>query len=231
MTQRSYIIYLYYMNENLIVNLEAKNIVTATFRRLHASKKLALYQAAMRTFAESTYERASIDMIAAAAGVSKGSLFQYFTSKEHLLNFICEIFIDDYKQFLQDYVNREYAVRADERIKKFFLAQIDYWSSKPVEFAFYLKMHYETSPDISRRFADRTTSLRGKFLSHVIERGARTGEIRQDINVDRISAVISLVFDGILHKYSGDLQNQRRRKYLQVLMEETISLLAVGIKG
>ena len=45
----------------------------------------ALVSAALRVFAEHGYHRATMQTVADAAGVSKGSLYDYFDSKEQLL--------------------------------------------------------------------------------------------------------------------------------------------------
>ncbi len=48
------------------------------------AKRLKILEAATARFAEVGYEAASMDGLAAAAGVSKGSLYDYFKNKEDL---------------------------------------------------------------------------------------------------------------------------------------------------
>lgn len=54
------------------------------FQELPEEKQLAILNAAMEVFAKYDYPKASTDLIAAKAGVSKGLLFYYFHNKKEL---------------------------------------------------------------------------------------------------------------------------------------------------
>ena len=54
------------------------------FYELPEEKQLYVLNAAMEVFAEYEYKKASTDLIAAKAGVSKGLLFYYFHNKKSL---------------------------------------------------------------------------------------------------------------------------------------------------
>ncbi len=216
------------MDENIIVRLESEGIVTSTFRKLSPAKKQKLYQAALSCFAGDVFDRVSFDMIADAAGIAKASLFQYFLNKENLLRFVCEIFIDDYQQFLREYFKREYAVKAGERIRSFFMALFDFWQEKKIEFEFYMKMLFENSRSVTGDFVDRVSHLQGQYISDIIARGAQTGEIRRDVALDRISFVLSLVFDGLYRHMPAEVQS-RDKKYRETLVDGVVALLFDGI--
>ncbi|MCF6239988.1 MAG: TetR/AcrR family transcriptional regulator [Bacteroidales bacterium] len=55
------------------------------FKEIRAEKKAQIMQAALEVFAEKTFQGASVSMIAKKAGISKGLLYNYFSSKEDLL--------------------------------------------------------------------------------------------------------------------------------------------------
>ncbi|MBS5522330.1 MAG: TetR/AcrR family transcriptional regulator [Clostridiales bacterium] len=54
------------------------------FLRLPEEKRVKIINAAMEIFAKNDYPHASTDLIAAKAGISKGSLFYYFSNKKSL---------------------------------------------------------------------------------------------------------------------------------------------------
>lgn len=67
-----------------------------TRRRLSAAERRArVLEAALRTFAELGFEAASMNSIAAAAGVTKPVLYDYFSSKEDLFVAVLESVRDD----------------------------------------------------------------------------------------------------------------------------------------
>lgn len=54
------------------------------FLQLPKEKQLAIYNASMEVFGKYEYKRASTDLIAVKAGISKGLLFYYFHNKKSL---------------------------------------------------------------------------------------------------------------------------------------------------
>ena len=63
--------------------------------RLRAASRARIIEHALRLFAEHGYERTSVKMIAEAAGVSQGLLYNYFEGKDALLRAILEASMDD----------------------------------------------------------------------------------------------------------------------------------------
>jgi len=55
------------------------------FKKIREDKKNIILQAALELFAEKSYQGTSISMIAKKAGISKGLIYNYFLSKEDLL--------------------------------------------------------------------------------------------------------------------------------------------------
>lgn len=58
------------------------------FRELPEEKQLAIINSAMEVFSKNEYKRASTDLIAAKAGISKGLLFYYFHNKQELYLYV-----------------------------------------------------------------------------------------------------------------------------------------------
>ncbi|WGX75248.1 TetR/AcrR family transcriptional regulator [Paraclostridium bifermentans] len=65
-----------------------------TFENLSEEKRLRIINSAIEEFANKGYRRATVDNIVLKAGISKGSIFQYFQNKERLYIYICNYQID-----------------------------------------------------------------------------------------------------------------------------------------
>src|SRR5215207_3458612 len=63
--------------------------------RVRAASRARIVEAALELFARHGYERTSVKMIAEAAGVSQGLLYNYFESKDALLRAIFEASMED----------------------------------------------------------------------------------------------------------------------------------------
>ena len=64
--------------------------MNSKFFDVKKDKQDAIINAALKTFAIKGYKDASTDVIVKEAGISKGLLFHYFTSKQGLYDFICD---------------------------------------------------------------------------------------------------------------------------------------------
>ncbi len=68
----------------------AEGGMNSKFFDVKKDKQDAIINAALKTFALKGYKDASTDVIVKEAGISKGLLFHYFTSKQGLYDFICD---------------------------------------------------------------------------------------------------------------------------------------------
>jgi AcrR family transcriptional regulator len=71
--------------------------------------KEAIFQAAVTVLAERGVEGMTMDRVAVAAGVAKGSLYKYFTSKKSLLEFVYSRVLDPLFAELEEIVAAEQA--------------------------------------------------------------------------------------------------------------------------
>ena len=104
------------LDENVIAELVGRKVVTDTFRRLTPDKKERLYRTAIRLFGKYGYDGLAVEVICTQAGISKGSFFQYFPSKSHLLEFAVLVFDDYLTRTVAEIRAQEKAVLARDRI-------------------------------------------------------------------------------------------------------------------
>lgn len=69
--------------------------------------KRAIFESAIKVFSKSGYDGATVDDIAANAGVAKGTLYYHFKSKEEIFRFIITEGIEVIKEELQDVLSKD----------------------------------------------------------------------------------------------------------------------------
>jgi len=174
------------LDENVIASLVERKVVSDTFRRLTPEKKNQIYRAAIRLFGKYGYDGLAVDEICRQAGISKGSFFQYFPSKSHLLEFAVLIFDDYLARMLEEIRNQEKVVLARDRLLYLYNSVAVNTRLFEDEQAFYLFMTNAVrhaaitveGVDLERHFQD--------YINEIIERGEQTGEIRGDFDIFRI---------------------------------------------
>jgi AcrR family transcriptional regulator len=214
------------LNENLVAELVGRRIVTDTFRRLPAEKKLHIYEAALRLFGRYGYDGLAVDRICRECAISKGSFFQYFPSKTHLLEFTLVLFDDALRQWLADVRLRETAVLARDRLLYLcteVLINSKLHRSQQVFFLFATRALHHSGVtiegiELTRHFRD--------YISEIVRRGEQTGEIRGDFDVDLTAYLVAIVLDGMTAR--GFLEPSSIRAPLS---DYFISFLFDGIKS
>ncbi len=204
------------LDENLIVELVRREIVSDTFRRLPPDKKNQIYNAAIRLFGKYGYDGLPVDRFCNDAGISKGSFFQYFPTKSHLLELSILVFDDYLARWVQEIRADETAVLARDRLRYLYDSLVLNVKLHAPEQRFFLFVinglnHSRVSIegiDLQRHFHD--------YVAEIIERGGETGEIRSDFAVDLTCYLVSTIMEALLQRqFTGKhLPRRQTEEYL-----------------
>ncbi len=214
------------LDENVIADLVNRGIVNDTFRRLPVDKKNRVYRTAIRLFGEYGYDGLAIDQLCHEAGISKGSFFQYFPSKTHLLEFVILVFDDYLAKWVDEIRRSERAVLARDRLLYLYQALVVNSKLFKDEEKFFLfvttAMNHSgvalEGIEMGRHFRE--------YVGDIIERGVQTREIREDFDVNLTGYLVALIIEGLVRKQYTDRRTQRRQ-----MEEYLISFLFDGIKA
>lgn len=150
-----------------------------------------LMTAALNCFAEYGYHGTTMDKVAEVAGLSKGSLYRFFQSKEDLLLAM----LDEWDRDLQEMMDAwPESMNSLERLKEYCFASIssvtEYRDLVPVWLEFF------RHPKARERINSSYGASR-KILCNFIRRGISEGSIRQVSPIQTADAVIALI-EGML---------------------------------
>jgi len=167
-------------------------------------KRQLLIQAAARVFAEQGFSSTRVSDIAERAGVAKGTVYEYFTSKEELFFAVFE----RTNQQIRDRVDGVMIAHpsARDRLQWLFrlgaeivaeqrelypMMNLDFWVTargSALEEAF------------TRSLADLYREYR-ELAADIIRQGQETGEFRSDAEPGRLATVLVSTFDGLGMQY------------------------------
>lgn len=166
----------------------------------HARRREIL-EAAARVFATRGYRQATIDQIAEAAGISKGTVYLSFASKE-------DLFYELFEQLTRDAMQPPTPSgdidppTAKARIAALFHGVMDAVDANegliPLTMEFWSACGVE---ETRLRFGARYAELFGAFrtqLAGMIRDGMRAGEFRQDLPVEATASCLMAIIDGLL---------------------------------
>lgn len=161
--------------------------ITVNESAMKITKKTRILDAATAIFGRQGFKKASVEQIASAAGVGKGTIYLRFDSKEDL-----------FYQVLNR-VTRDLAARtskgidardpADELLVTRTLALWDAIAEQPLLADLLLGRHEEILPGWTEQLAELRAVLCHPLVE-VLELGARQGTVRPDIDRDALATVL-----------------------------------------
>lgn len=178
------------------------NASTTQRQRRKEERPQELLDAALALFVEKGFAATRSEEVAARAGVSKGTLYLYFPSKEELL-----------KAVIREQVSMEIMAGAQlaqdfEGSSAELLREVlgGWWSrlyDSPASAVFKLVFtEVRNFPEIAQFYSQEVARRGEQIIGGIVQRGVDSGEFRP---IDVPSAVLSLVFPMVmlcLHKHS-----------------------------
>jgi len=156
-----------------------------------------ILEAAARVFHEKGYESTSIQDIADAVGILKGSLYYYIDSKEDLLY---EILEGIHGEALEEVREAAAAGEPLERIRAFVAAHIRHNAKNLVKMAVFFQDFRSLSEERRRTIvAERDTYE--QFLRDLIRDGQAAGQVCPDVDAKRESIAILGLMNWLYHWY------------------------------
>ncbi len=206
-----------------------------TFNKLDEGKKSKILDAAVDEFSRHGFRQASVNRMVERIGIAKGSLFQYFGSKEGLFHVIFNYAVELVRQSLRQ-VNKDTS-GADffERIKESMLAGIRFIERHPRVYRIYLKMIFQEDFPLRAEFLQQVHLFSAEYLRPVVEAGIARGDLRADTDIEMAVFMLDALMDRFLQAYcvpfldAGAGIYEAPRDELERKVDEFIKLLGMGM--
>lgn len=141
------------------VKLKKKNkFEKGSFERLKKEKQEKIMHALIDEFANAGYDMASTNTVAKVAGISKGSLFKYFGTKEHMFYHIADHVLAHYAESVKAVLP---LLPGDllERLRAFQEKTIDLLGSNPAMYRFMMIAMKNSGEDLRRKWEPVTKDI------------------------------------------------------------------------
>ena len=167
------------------------------FYSLPQEKQQAIYNASMEVFSKWEYKRASTDLIAAKAGVSKGLLFYYFHNKRTLY---METFAHA-RQRMEDFLGQTGLMGCDDffqRLSWGAQVKIRALEREPFLLDFCVRAYYSLNEEISAPIrSELEKQLGGMYASYVS--GLDLSRFKPGVDPVHVLRMLAWMTDGYVH--------------------------------
>lgn len=140
------------------------------------------------------FHAARTEDICVGAGLSAGTVFRYFASKEDIISTIAEMEIDDYREQIKQLATQE-GLMWMARLNALDLAELLVPSKFDLGADSWLELC--RNPKYRDRMIKQDLDLR-KSLAAALRTGQKVGWVRPDLNVSGAANVIMALFSGLM---------------------------------
>ncbi|MFO7815533.1 MAG: TetR/AcrR family transcriptional regulator [Halanaerobiales bacterium] len=148
------------------------------------NKKARLCEAAVNIFSDKSFNKTTVQEIAQEAGVGKGTFYNYFASKESLLNFLLDCGTVKLIEYVRDNIKEE--LDPKEKLEKAIDSQLKYFNKNHDYFVFYLREMWSYRQGLE----EQIVRLKEDYITifeDIIKEGRET-EAFKDVDTETISS-------------------------------------------
>ncbi len=183
-----------------------------TFDRIPAEKRERVIATAVREFANRGFDNANINTIAEQAGISVGSMYKYFDSKESLFLTAIHYGIQTLDAVLSDVLAStdgllEKAERIVRMIQKHSREQRDL-------IRLYNEITSESNSELVRKISREMEEVSSNAYSRLISEAQTRGEVRRDLDPHLYAYFIDSLFMSMQFSYACEYYQERFRIYV-----------------
>lgn len=208
-----------------------------TFVNLPENKRCHIVSVMIREFALNGYKKASLNAIAQDSGVSKGSLYQYFHSKEDMFLYVFDQFTALVKRSLmaQPEIFDDSQEAFWDGVKSVLLAGVSFVENYPEYFKLYLRVLFEHDLPKREELIASVRLFSKEYFSPLVIEARRANILRQDVSVDMVVFCLDAMLDRFLQGYAKPYLDgglglaKMNESELAVACDEVLSIVKCGL--
>ena len=154
-----------------------------TFFNLSEKKRGTIINAALQEFGQNNYDKASLNRIVAASGISKGSLYQYFDDKRDLFMYLIDLMIREKLGYITPVMRNPMEHSFFDVIHDMNQEGLRFAIEHPEYTAIGKRIISDESGALYQDIMNRKRALPAQVYENLLQLAISRGEIREDIDI------------------------------------------------
>ncbi len=203
------------------------------FSRISQEKRETVLGAATNEFAERGFDSANINVIAQKAGISVGSIYKYFGSKEDLFLTVVHSGVETLKSILDGIVQGDKDLVG--RIRAIIRAAQTFSKNNAELNKLYNEMATESHSELVWKIVSDMEGVTARLYADMIEEAREKGLLREGIDPRLFAFFLDNLFILLQFSYSCEYYRERMKLYVDeevlgqdALVEEQLLLFIKG---
>ena len=197
------------------------------------NRKNSILKVARKLFFERGFKSVTVDLIAAKAEVSKGSIYLYFDSKEEIYTqILISANIERHKE-IENFTKQDGS--ASELLLSFALDYVNFFMDNNELFrilmTFMLQSENMNLTEEQNTQLIHTTNENVLAISKILQKGVASGEFVSGIDFNQMRNAIWGMLNGIISLYIYTGSPEKRAERIRTIVKDNLSIFIKGIKA
>ncbi len=186
----------------------------ATFSKIAPEKRRRVLRQAARLFAERGYAATDMAELAERCGVAKGSIYNYFESKEDLYYYVCLDGLERSRRAV--YGEGEPTRDIYQLVQQIFERGMVFAEDHPEYVALYLGVAAGPAGPLADEISLQVEQFTAELLKQTIRRGMAEGIVRRDLDVNLAAFLINSLYIIFVSSLVSRHFKLRMKQYLEI---------------
>jgi AcrR family transcriptional regulator len=178
--------------------MNTTNTSTDKFEQLSDTKQKSIIDASVNEFADKGFKNASVNKIVEKAGISKGSLFNYFKSKNLLFDHIYQIALREVKTYLAKVRDESENDDFFTRFSKIINSGVTFINKHPRLARIYFRLLNSDDSPHGKAIIQKLHSEAIRYLTDFVKTGIERKELRSELNPSTVAFLMESTLNRIL---------------------------------
>lgn len=191
------------------------------FHELESPKKERIINAALDEFTQKGFRRASTNTIVDKAGISKGTLFYYFSSKEELFDFLCNYTIEfARREYVEKFEHEAQTHDFIERYKTLSEVKRLAFNEYPQIIKFFESFYFSENREYFSKYNDTIIELHRNVIEKLYD------DIDYSLFIDNIEPEkIVIYIKWLMERYEKELTDKLKQGTLNNSLSERADVI------
>lgn len=176
---------------SFIQEAEEKGRITRTFRRLDLEKQQTIILAILDEAAENGPADVNIKQVASRSNVAVGSLYQYFGSRENLLEFTLGLVVSQTVALFESYTTELASIPLREGLAAYLSGGIEWGQEQLSMVRLFGQAAYQNAPGLSEKVVRPIATALTGMMRAILLAARERGEIRPEVDLEAATRLLN----------------------------------------
>jgi TetR/AcrR family transcriptional regulator len=199
-----------------------------TFDKIAPEKRERFLREAARLFAERGFVQTDMAELASRAGVAKGSVYDYFDSKEDLYLHVCSDGLERSRKAVYQGIDPSWDLY--RQLRHIFGQGVEFADSHPEYVVMYINISSAGMNGFAEQLSLQVEKFTADYLKGLINTGVKQGVVRKDVDINLAAFIINSLYIIFLASLVSRHYRIRIKEYLEIGHEPDEKTIAKEIE-